>query len=262
LGPLGCLPPFTVSQQKHLLEALSGQGGSPSRGGSPFQGEAPSASGPTRGLAPFGGGGPVGRGGLALGGSRLQLLVLAQVVLLVVAFLLGRASVQQAEARESGGPDNAGAGAGSQLSPYQGAQGMASVEQGQGVPRTAAAGAPAAGGTLPVRAEPTPVSAAEQALRDPRNIYTLKVADYVYNESSVRLAQDAARYLVESAGLPACLVQKGTRVYLLVGAAPRQVDLDDLGRTVRQLKGPPPISKPTEFHDAYVEKIDKVFQRK
>lgn len=227
--------PATVSQQKHLLEALSGQGGSPSPGGAPSAG--PSSTG--------------SRGGLQLGGSRLQWLVLAQIVLLVVAFLLGRASVQQAEASESERASSAGnapAGVVANVAPPSAPQ--------------AQPAAAAGGGALPVRAEPTPVSAAEQALRDPRNVYTLKVADYVYNESSVRLAQDAARYLVDTAGLPACLVQKGTRVYLLVGAAPRQVDLDDLGRTVRQLKGPPPISKPAEFHDAYVEKIDKVFQRK
>ena len=227
--------PAIVSQQKHLLEALSGKGGSPSQGGAPSAGPSPQGS----------------RGGLQLGGSRLQWLVLAQVVLLVVAFLLGRASVQQAEASEA---ERAGS---SVSTPTGVTAGVAPTGAPQAQPAAAASG-----GALPVRAEPTPVSAAEQALRDPRNVYTLKVADYVYNDSSVRLAQDAARYLVESASLPACLVQKGTRVYLLVGAAPRQVDLDDLGRTVRQLKGPPPISKPGEFHDAYVEKIDKVFQRK
>lgn len=232
--------PAIVSQQKHLLEALSGKGGSPSQGGAPSAGPSPQGS----------------RGGLQLGGSRLQWLVLAQVVLLVVAFLLGRASVQQAEASEA---ERAGSSVSTPTGVTAGVAptGVAPTGAPQAQPAAAASG-----GALPVRAEPTPVSAAEQALRDPRNVYTLKVADYVYNDSSVRLAQDAARYLVESAGLPACLVQKGTRVYLLVGAAPRQVDLDDLGRTVRQLKGPPPISKPGEFHDAYVEKIDKVFQRK
>lgn len=232
-----------MSQQKHLLEALSGKGGSPSQGGAPLAGA------PSLGSA----------GGLRLGGSRLQWLVLAQVVLLVVAFLLGRASVQRAEAAEAGQSGLASAARSS-------VDGLASASGAPSATGPARASTPptssSSGGALAVRAEPTPVSAAEQALRDPRNVYTLKVADYVYNESSVRLAQDAARYLVESAGLPACLVQKGTRVYLLVGAAPRQVDLDDLGRTVRQLKGPPPISKPGEFHDAYVEKIDKVFQRK
>lgn len=233
-----------MSQQKHLLEALSGKGGSPSQGG------APSAGAPSLGST----------GALRLGGSRLQWLVLAQVVLLVVAFLLGRASVQRAEAAEGGQPLPSSAGRGS-VDPLA-SGGTASSATGQANASTPTPTGASGGGAVPVRSEPTPVSAAEQALRDPRNVYTLKVADYVYNESSVRLAQDAARYLVESAGLPACLVQKGTRVYLLVGAAPRQVDLDDLGRTVRQLKGPPPISKSGEFHDAYVEKIDKVFQRK
>ncbi len=229
-----------MSQQKHLLEALSGKGGSPSQGG------ALSVGAPSPGFA----------GGRRLSDSRLQLLVLAQVVLLVVVFLLGRASVRRAEAAEAG-PSGLASAAGAPAS----ASGAPSATGPAGASTPTATGSNS-GGTLPVRAEPTPVSAAEQALRDPRNAYTLKVADYVYNESSVRLAQDAARYLVESAALPACLVQKGTRVYLLVGAAPRQVDLDDLGRIVRQLKGPPPISKPGEFHDAYVEKIDKVFQRK
>lgn len=239
-----------MTQQKHLLEALAGQGGHAPQGG------AASASGPSHGRAPS------GRGGLTLSGSHLQLLVLAQLVFTVVAFLLGRASVRPVEAAAGGTPNDASAGQGSPLGANPGASFPTPADQGQAAPDEVAASARGAGGALAVRAEPTPVSAAEQALRDPRNIYTLKVADYVHNESSVRLAQDAARYLVESAGLPACLVLKGTRVYLLVGAAPRQVDLDELGRTVRQLKGPPPISKPAEFHDAYVEKIDKVFQRK
>ncbi|MBM3992234.1 MAG: hypothetical protein FJ298_14680 [Planctomycetes bacterium] len=241
-----------MTQNKHLLEALTGQGGRAPQGG------APSAGGPSIERA------SAGRGGLSLSGSRLQMLVLAQIVLTVVAFLLGRASVQPVEAGANSTSDASNAGGVFGLGANPNASGLTHAD-----PSAAAvtgAPAPDAGGVgngvLSVRPQPTPVSAAEQALRDPRNIYTLKVADYVYNESSVRLAQDAARYLTESAALPACLVQKGTRVYLLVGAAPRQVDLDELGRTVRQLKGPPPISKPTEFYDAYVEKIDKVFQRK
>ncbi len=227
------------NQGKHLLEALSRKGG----------------AAPT-GVGGVSSGSGAGGGGFALRPSQWQWLVLAQVVLLLCAFLVGRASVQETAASEA------------RVDASRGPQFAPAVEPNA----PAASGAPASGGTpaatpnapgttLPVRAEPTPVSAEEQALRDPRNIYTLKVADYVYNESSVRLAQDAARYLKNS-GLPACLVQKGTRVYLLVGAAPKQVDLDELGRTVRVLSGPPPINRPREFHDAYVEKIDKVFQRK
>lgn len=225
------------NQGKHLLEALSRQGGA----------------------APTGAGGASsggGAGGFTLRPSQWQWLVLAQVVLLLCAFLLGRASVQEAAASES----RSDAPRAPQSAPT--VEPSAPTTSGAPTSNGAPAVTPTAPGTaLPVRAEPTPVSAEEQALRDPRNIYTLKVADYVYNESSVRLAQDAARYLKNS-GLPACLVQKGTRVYLLVGAAPKQVDLDELGRTVRLLNGPPPINRSREFHDAYVEKIDKVFQRK
>jgi hypothetical protein len=229
------------NQGKHLLEALSQKGGAaPTGAGGVSSGES---------------------GGFALRPSQWQWLLLAQVVLLLCAFLVGRASVQETSASEartdaSRVPPSAPAVTPNMPSPDT--SGPSAPVSNSNTPAVAAS-TPST--TLPMRAEPTPVSAEEQALRDPRNVYTLKVADYVFNESSVRLAQDAARYLKNS-GLPACLVQKGTRVYLLVGAAPKQVDLDELGRTVRVLNGPPPINRPREFHDAYVEKIDKVFQRK
>lgn len=240
---------------KNLLEAFSNGSGNPAPTPLPTGSKSGAPSLPLLGTAGA-------RRSLTLRASQVQWLVLAQVVLIVLAFLLGRASVANV-AEAAAEPSDAAPSAqqkpvGELIRPAQ------TPEQPAARPQVQPAPPPVNSPAQPANAQVdnTPRTAAEQALLDPRNVYTLKVADYVYNDSSLKLARDALKYLSETCALPACLTRHGSRLYLLVGAAPRQVDLDGLGRTVRELKGPPPISKPKEFHDAYVEKIDKVFQRK
>lgn len=248
------------SRGKNLLEAFSNPGSS---GSQPAAKPSSSASsGPTprpasgsllsAGLAPA-------RGIVTLRRSHLQWLALAQVVLLLLAFLVGRASLRGKV--EAGAPDSPknfepAPQAAPQQAPAQPQPGPTNPTNSAGNPQGTGSGA------VQAQVDSQPRTAAEQALLDPRNVYTLKVVDYVYNDSSLRLARETLRYMSETHGLPACLTRNGSRLYILVGAAPRLVDLDELGRTVRQLKGPPPISRAGEFESAYVEKIDKVFQRK
>ena len=250
------------SRGKNLLEAFSSHGTSGSQPAAATSSPAVPSAAPrpasgsslSAGLAPA-------RGLVTLRRSHLQWLALAQVVLLLLAFLVGRASTKGAVE----------AGAGDVPRNFEPAQDTSAAVQPTQTPAatpsqnpTNSAGNPQSGASAPVQAQvdSQPRTAAEQALLDPRNVYTLKVVDYVYNDSSLRLARETLRYLTETHGLPACLTRNGSRLYILVGAAPRLVDLDELGRTVRQLKGLPPISRTGEFESAYVEKIDKVFQRK
>lgn len=247
------------SRGKNLLEAFSNPGSS---GSQPAAGSSSSPA-PTAGPRPSSGsllsaGLAPARGIVTLRRSHLQMLVLAQVVLLLLAFLVGRASMKGSV--EAGAPDSP---KNFEPAPQAPAQPQAKAPAGNPNPTNSAGNPQGTGsGTVQAQVDSQPRTAAEQALLDPRNVYTLKVVDYVYNDSSLRLARETLRYMSETHGLPACLTRNGSRLYILVGAAPRIVDLDELGRTVRQLKGPPPISRSAEFESAYVEKIDKVFQRK
>ncbi len=253
------------SRGKNLLEAFSSHGTSGSQpaaqpsspAGSSSSSRPASGSLLSAGLAPA-------RGVVTLRRSHLQWLVLAQVVLLLLAFLVGRASLKGSVA--AGAPDTPKDFEPAAQGPVQPAPNTppgdtnANPTKNAGNPQGNPQGT--GSGSVQAQVDSQPRTAAEQALLDPRNVYTLKVVDYVYNESSLRLARENLRYLTETHGLPACLTRNGSRLYILIGAAPRLVDLDELGRTVRQLKGAPPISRAGEFESAYVEKIDKVFQRK
>ena len=57
------------------------------------------------------------------------------------------------------------------------------------------------------------------------------------------------------------MLERGKRLFIVLGAAPRQVDLDDLLMRAKTMNGPPPRSVKAEFSDAYVDKIDKFFER-
>lgn len=244
------------SRGKNLLEAFSNPGSSGSQpAAAPSSSSGPAASPrPSSGSLLSAGLAPA-RGVVTLRRSHLQWLVLAQVVLLLLAFLVGRASMKGTVA--AGAPDTP-----KNFEPSPTPQ-QAPVQAPAAKPTNSAGNPQGTGaGAVQAQVDSQPRTAAEQALLDPRNVYTLKVVDYVYNDSSLRLARETLRYMTETHGLPACLTRNGSRLYILVGAAPRLVDLDELGRTVRQLKGPPPISRAAEFESAYVEKIDKVFQRK
>ena len=172
----------------------------------------------------------------------MQLLALVQVLVIVVAFLLGRASVSSVEASPAS----------------EELQAPAAVVPNEAPPPNAVPSAAATNAQIDTLAR----TASEQALLDTRNVYTIKVVEYFDSESNRRLAQATWKYLTETQRLPAVIATKGTRVFILVGAAPAQVDFDALLARVKSMSGPPPMSKAGEFYDAYLEKIDKVFPRK
>jgi hypothetical protein len=180
-------------RNKSLLEAFQASGPTaPGASSAPSPTPAPLA---TPRLASSGGANPRG---VQLRASQLQILVLVQLILLVAAFWLGRASAGEVQASRDGEPDFASQGAGE-------------------APAEPAPQEPAP------RVDPNPRTATEQALLDPRNVYTIKVVEYANTDSNRKLAQDALRYLVDDQRLPACLAGTGTRLYILVGAAPTHV---------------------------------------
>lgn len=235
-----------ANRGKNLLEAFKAGGASSA---SPAPSSPPASSASTGSgssnvssrapsLASFGAG---PRGSIVLRPAQLQLLLLVQVILVVVAFLVGRRSAGDAvEANERDG---------------------GAIED---VERDVARQQPVRETPPPavVPATLDPLAAQEAALVDRANFYTVKAVEYSNTEAHQKLARATLQYLTDVHGLPACVTRAGTRLFVLIGAAPRQVDLDDLLRTVRRINGPPPASRAAEFHDAYVEKIDSVFPRK
>jgi hypothetical protein len=202
-----------------------------------------------------------GSGGATVSGARLQMIVLAQLILLVVAFLLGRASVDRVSAAEGAGdPDETlQAGLGSELpNDGEGAQGLGQPS----APQPPAANDSGSGASTAAQVDPRPQTDAERALLDPANQLTIKLVEYANTSNNLPLAQETLRYVTGVQQMPACLAGNGSRLYVLIGAASTNAGLASLLERARKMNGPPPLSKPGEFHDAYVEKIDKVFKRK
>lgn len=180
---------------------------------------------------------------IALQASQVKLLLAVVVLALVCAFVLGRASV-------------AGVGASDKTTELASETPTDATRQ-AAAPDFVPAAAPA-NANLDREAR-TP---AETALLDARNLYTIKLLEYSPSETNKARALETLRYLTEQAGLPACITSTPKRIVVLVGAAPEQRDLDQLLRSCKTIAGPPPLSKPAEFSDAYVDKIDKLFSRK
>jgi hypothetical protein len=105
----------------------------------------------------------------------------------------------------------------------------------------------------------TPVSEAEKALADTRNKYTIKLVEYASGRDE-DLAWNTLNYL-EGLGLPAASLYKGKRMFIVLGAASKQADLDELLKRAKTMNGPPPRNREAEFSDAYVEKIDNLLER-
>jgi hypothetical protein len=122
-----------------------------------------------------------------------------------------------------------------------------------GSSRTPSAGSQAEAG---VEVDREPGTPHERALLDPVNRYTVKLVEYRKGRDD-DAALTTLAYLLEQ-GLPAVAQVQGGRLFILLGAAPTQADLDDLLETAKTISGPPPLSKPAEFADAYVVGIDRL----
>lgn len=237
-----------ANRGKHLLEAFktAGPGASPppSSASAPRSASAPSGGGlsarPAASSSPYGA--PTV---ISLNAPQLRLFGLVVLLLCVVTFLLGRMSVSRgAQAAESGAADKA--------APNEAAAQVAPTAQ----PPVAA---PAPAGGQPV-VDSQAREPAEQALLDRKNVYTIKLVHYSNTQANQRLAAQTAQY-IRAQNLPAVVATDGAGLFILVGAAPRQVDLDAYLAQVKRLAGPPPLNRAGEFASAYLEKIDRVFKR-
>jgi hypothetical protein len=172
---------------------------------------------------------PENRGGLVI------LLVLG----LALAFLTGRASVGSVVAQDdAAAPDEVAAATNARagLQP----QAVTPVPTGE-----------------PLLVQPqTP---AELALADLGNRYTVKLVEYRLDRDEDLCWANLA-YL-EELGLPAAVVMRGERMFIVLGAAPTVSELDDLVHRAQTMRGPPPRNEKAEFADAYVERIDKLYKR-
>ena len=158
----------------------------------------------------------------------------------MAAFFVGRASV--------GTPVEAGAPESNEV------EGGRVVEAGSGSTKSPAANSsPAAAGNA------ESLNPAERALLDPRNRYTVKLVEYQKGRDD-SLAMQTLSWL-QGQNLPAVAQFQGKRLYILLGAGENQAALDELLSTAKSMTGPPPLNKPTEFHDAYVVSIDRLIQR-
>jgi hypothetical protein len=172
--------------------------------------------------------------------DALQRLIALQVVVTIAAFFLGRLSVGDVQAAAA----PAVATDASKPAPEEAAR-PASRPENQ---PTAAAVTSADAGT-----------AAERALLDPNNRYTVKLAEYQKGRDD-EIAAGTLQWLI-SQGLPAAAKYQGSRLFLLVGAAANQAELDGLRDRLKTMNGPPPLHKPAEFHDAYISSIDRLITR-
>jgi hypothetical protein len=190
---------------------------------------------------------------ISLNAPQLRLFGLVVLLLCVVTFLLGRLSVSRGTlaAESESAAKAAQSAAAAQVAPSGPTPAVPEAQ-----PPVAPA-APAGGQPIVDSQAREP---AEQALLDRKNVYTIKLVHYSNTQANQRLAAQTAQY-IRAQNLPAVVATDGAGLFILVGAAPRQVDLDAYLAQVKRLAGPPPLSRAGEFASAYLEKIDRVFKR-
>lgn len=161
-----------------------------------------------------------------LGPAKLGVIL---ALLLLAAFFLGRASrpIRAAEGAPAGSP-------------------------------VAAADSAAAARDVPPAAPAAERPDPDAALKDPRNRFTVMAVTYQDTEEQREMARATFSHLRRS-GFPVFrpYLRKG-RVLLMVGAAPRQSDLEDLQTRLRALRSP---RGALEFEDAYLVAIEDYVQR-
>lgn len=235
-------------QKKNLLEAFQASAAASKaraqeaaskdvpRAAGPFARQSPAAPAAEPELAPLG---AAPRPRWQLDGA--QRLIVLQIVIATAAFFLGRASVSRVDA-------SAGA--------TRGDEQAASASERSTAGEKRASIAPAVPTSSAGQVSSTPGTAAESALLDSANKYTVKLAEYVKDRDD-EIALATLKWL-ESQRLPAAAKFKGSRLFLLLGASATQKELDVLLTTAKTMNGPPPRNKPGEFHDAYVVNIESL----
>lgn len=185
-------------------------------------------------------------------------LVAAVVILVAVSFLIGRATAGGAGAVEAGGTlpatSEQSAAEGDEQPPVLSATPIPLPGSNAGVQQRTSAD-----GDRAESAEAARINDVMDQLKDPTNRYTVKLVEYQQPRDDV-IATSTFYYLIDQ-GLPAAMVYRGKRLFIVLGAAERQVDLDDLLKRAKTMEGPPPKHKQAEFFDAYLEKIDNLLER-
>ncbi len=123
-----------------------------------------------------------------------------------------------------------------------------------------APGAPAQVAPTPAAAKPINLQGNDTALVDPANQSTILACSYKFSAENKSLAMASRARLVEQ-GLPASVYENQTKkqIYILVGAAPRQADLDGL---LVRVKSATSDRSQQEFKGAYAVPIDNYVVRK
>jgi hypothetical protein len=176
-------------------------------------------------------------------GRMLLLAIVGASILLVVVIVIKFGG-------KSGGAGDSIAHAGPPSTPEK----TASAGAPQGAPKTAKN---AAGGLDPVAGQ----SDADKAFVDPRNKFTVRVAQYANDATGERHARETYKYL-RTEGVPAVQPIKSgddRHIYLCADAQPKKDDLVVLLGYVKRLRGSDRKSMP--FADAYVDNIDHLINR-
>jgi hypothetical protein len=105
-------------------------------------------------------------------------------------------------------------------------------------------------------------TAADKALMDPANKFTIQLIQYRDDEAGRKLAVETAAYLRKQAIPVVSPISLGKNVILVADAKPRTEDLAALLKHVKLMSGPPPQEKQTPFASALVVNNDKIVKRR
>jgi hypothetical protein len=181
----------------------------------------------------------------SFGANPIVRLVLVQIALVGAAFWLGRWSVGafgKSTAAHAQEPD-----ASLQRALQPSAPAPSATQAPQVVDRTG------------LEARPSHPTAADTALLDPQNKYTIKMVEYTNNDASLELAKRVYVHLRDK-GYPVCQPYvSGKSIHVMVGAAPRTPDLEKFLHDLKLLPGPG--GKAGEFDSAYIVPIDRIVKR-
>lgn len=176
-----------------------------------------------------------------LSSRRLRAAIVAAVVIAAGAYLAVRLSSKATQAGSSSAAGDAGDAGHGRLSGGN-AAGADLVEKNQAAARMG--------------------SAADKALMDPANKFTIELIQYRDDEAGRKLALETAAYLRKQAIPVVSPISLGKNVILVADAKPRTEDLAALLKHVKALPGPAPQDKQTPFSSAFVVNIDKIVKRR
>jgi hypothetical protein len=178
-----------------------------------------------------------------LSDRRVRAAVLVVALIGVGAYFSGRFSAKPAQAAAAAAAGDAGAGDGSRGALATGSPAGADlVEKNQAAARMG--------------------TAADKALMDPVNKFTIQLIQYRNDDAGKKLAQETAEYLRKQAIPVVSPISSGKNVILVEDAKPRTEDLAGLLKHVKLLPGPNPQDKQTPFSSALVVNIDKIVKRR